>query len=102
GRRFEEVGATAGAVTDVVADEVRDDRGVARVVLGDTRFDLTDEVRGEVGGFRVDTAPELREEGDERGADAEADDGERRLRGVREAAIRDEDGEDADERERDD
>ena len=79
GGGLEEVGATAGAVADVVADEVGDDAGVARVVLGDARLDLADEVRADVRGLGVDAAAELGEEGHERGAEAEADDEERRL-----------------------
>ena len=79
GGRLEQVGAAAGAVADVVADEVGDHAGVARVVLGDARLDLADEVRAHVGGLGVDTAAELGEERDERRAEAEADDQERRL-----------------------
>ena len=79
GGRLEQVGATAGAVADVVADEVGDDAGVARVVLGDARLDLADEVGADVGGLGVDAAAELGEQGDEAGAEAEADDQERRL-----------------------
>ena len=79
GGRFEEVGTAAGAVADVVADEVRDDARVAGIVLGDALLDLTDEVRADVGGLRVDAAAELGEQGDERGPEAEADDEERRL-----------------------
>ena len=77
GGRLEEVGATAGAVADVVADEVGDDARVARVVLGDARLDLADEVGADVGRLGVDAAAELGEEGDERCAEAEADDEER-------------------------
>ena len=65
GGRLEQVGATAGAVADVVADEVRDHARVARVVLGDARLDLADEVGADVGGLGVDAAAELGEEGDE-------------------------------------
>ena len=78
GHRLEEVGATAGAVADVVADEVGDDGRVARVVLGDAGLDLADEVGADVGGLGVDTTAELGEQGDEAGAEAEADDQERR------------------------
>ena len=67
------------AQRDVVADEVRDHARVARVVLGDARLDLADEVRPEVGGLGVDTAAELREQRDERGPEPEPDDHERRL-----------------------
>jgi hypothetical protein len=51
GRRLEEVGTAARAVADVVADEVRDDGRVARVVLGDARLDLADEVGADVAAF---------------------------------------------------
>ena len=62
GRGLEQVGAAAGAVADVVADEVGDDGRVARVVLGDARLDLADEVGADVGGLGVDAAAELGEE----------------------------------------
>ena len=78
GRRLEEVGTTTRAVADVVAHQVRDDRRVARVVLGDTGLDLADEVSADVGGLGVDTAAELGEQRHEAGAEAEADDQERR------------------------
>ncbi len=74
GGGLEEVRAAAGAVADVVADQVRDDGGVAGGVLGDAHFDLADQVRADVGGLGVDTTTELGEEGDEAGAEAEADD----------------------------
>ena len=79
GGRLEQVGAAAGAVADVVADEVRDDARVARIVLGDALLDLADEVRADVRGLGVDAAAELGEERHERGAEAEADDQERRV-----------------------
>ena len=74
GRRLEEVGAAAGAVADVVAHQVGDHRGVARVVLGDAGLDLADEVGAHVGRLGVDPAAELGEEGHEAGAEPEADD----------------------------
>ena len=79
GGGLEEVRAATGAVADVVADEVRDDARVAGVVLGDALLDLADEVGPDVGGLRVDAATELGEQRHERGAEAEADDEERRL-----------------------
>ena len=104
GHRFEEVGAAAGAVADVVADEVGDDGGVARVVLRDARLDLADEVSADVGSLGVDTAAELGEERYEAGAEAEADDQERRdlRRVVEDAAVDEEDARDAEEAQRDD
>ena len=82
GRRFEEVGAAAGAVADVVAHEVGDDGRVPPVVLRDARLDLPHEVGADVGGLRVDAAAELGEEGDEARAEAVAHDLERDLLGV--------------------
>ena len=73
GIRLEEVGGHAGAVADVVADVVRDHGRVARVVLGDARLDLPDEVGADVGGLRVDAAAESREDRDERAAEGESE-----------------------------
>ncbi len=73
GVRLEQVGGHAGAVADVVADVVRDDGRVARVVLGDPRLDLPDEVGPDVRGLRVDAAAESREDGDQRATECESD-----------------------------
>ena len=70
---LEQVGRHAGAVADVVADVVGDDRRVARVVLGDAGLDLADEVGADVGGLREDAAAQSGEDGDQRAAEAEAD-----------------------------
>ena len=70
---LEEVGRHAGAVADVVADVVGDDRGIARIVLGNSGLDLPDEVGAHVGRLRVDAAAETREHGDERAAERESD-----------------------------
>ena len=85
--RLEEVGATAGAVADVVAHQVGDDRRVARVVLGDAGLDLADEVGADVGGLGVDAAAKLGEQRDEAGAEAKADDQKRRGRRMRRTAV---------------
>ena len=79
GRRLEQVRAAARAVAHVVADEIRDDGGVARVVLRNPRFHLADEVRTHVGRLGVDTAAELGEERHEARPEAVADDQERDL-----------------------
>ena len=70
---LEQVGRHAGAVADVVADVVGDHRGVARVVLGDPRLDLADEVGADVGRLGEDSAAEPREDRDQRATEAEAD-----------------------------
>ena len=62
-----------GAVADVVADVVGDHGRVARVVLGDARLDLADQVGADVGGLREDAAAESREDGDQRAAEREPD-----------------------------
>ena len=70
---LEQVGGHAGAVADVVADVVGDHRGVARVVLGDARLDLADEVGADVGRLREDAAAKTCEDRDERAAEREPD-----------------------------
>src|SRR5207237_1061677 len=95
---------TAGAVADIVADEVRDDGCVARIVLRDAGFDLADEVGAHVRSLRINSAAELREERDEARAEAEADDEEggdlRRV--IEDAAVDEEDARDAEQAQRDD
>ena len=70
---FEEVGGHAGAVADVVADVVRDDGRIARIVFGNARFDFADEVGADVGGLGEDAAAETREHRDQRAAEREPD-----------------------------
>jgi hypothetical protein len=66
---LEEIRRHARAVAHVVADVVRDDRGVARIVFGDARFHLADEVRADVRTLRENAAAESREDGDEGAAE---------------------------------
>ncbi len=70
--RLEEVGGHARAVADVVADVVGDRCGVARIVLGDSRLDLADQIGTDVGGLREDPATDTQEEGQQRAAEAES------------------------------
>ena len=72
---LEDVRRHAGAVTDVVTDEVGDDRRVARVVFRHARLDLADEVGADVGRLGVDAAAHPHEQGQERAAEAEAQEG---------------------------
>ena len=102
GGGLEDVRATARAVADVVAHEVRDHGGVAWVVLRDARLDLADEVRANVRRLGIDAAAELREERDEAGAEAEADDGLRRAKRIIQSAEDEVDDGDAEQAERDD
>ncbi len=99
---LEDVRATAGAVADVVAYEVGDDGGIARVILWDAGLDLAHEVRADVGGLGVDAAAKLGKEGDEAGAEPEADDSRRRVEGVVQAAEADIDQRHAEQAEGDD
>ena len=75
---LEDVGGHAGAVADVVAHEVGDDRRVARVVFGDAGLDLAHQVGADVGRLGVDAAAHPHEQGQQRAAEAEAEQGVRR------------------------
>ena len=75
---LEQVGGHASAVADVVTDVVRDHRGVARVVLRDARLDLADEVGTDIRTLGEDAATEAREDGDQRAAEGETDQGTQR------------------------
>ena len=70
---LEQVGCHAGAVADVVAHVVGDDRRVTRVVLGDACLDLADEVGANIGGLREDAATEPGEHRDQRATEGQAD-----------------------------
>ena len=76
---LEEVGGHAGAVADVVAHVVGDGGGVARVVLGDARLDLADQVGADVGGLGEDAAADTHEHGEQGAAEAEALEDDRRV-----------------------
>mmetsp|Transcript_36125 Transcript_36125/g.107996 ORF Transcript_36125/g.107996 Transcript_36125/m.107996 type:complete len:372 (-) Transcript_36125:281-1396(-) len=83
GDGLEEVGATAGAIANVVAHEICDDRRVARVVLGDVGLHLAHHVGAHVGSLCVDAPAQLCEERHEGCAEAIADEEERQLVQVR-------------------
>ncbi len=70
---LEQVGRHAGAVADVVADVVRDDGGVTRIVLGDAGLDLADEVSADIGRLGVDATTDSGEDRDQRATKAESD-----------------------------
>ena len=72
-RGLEQVGTAAGAVADVVAHQVGDDRRVAWVVLRDTRLHLAYQIGADVSRLGVDAAAELGKQGDETCAEAVAD-----------------------------
>ena len=70
---LEQVGGHAGAVAHVVAHVAGDDGGVAGVILGDTSFDLADQVRPDVRALGEDAAAKTGENGDQRAAKDERD-----------------------------
>ncbi len=78
-RRFEQIGAAPRAVADIVAHQVGNHRRIARIVFRDPCFDLSDEVRTDVGCLRVDSAAELRKERHEARAEPVPHDEERDL-----------------------
>ena len=71
---------TAGAVTDVVTNQVRNHSGVARIVFRNAGFNLAHEVSTDVGRLGVDATTELREQCDETGTESVADDQKRNFR----------------------
>ena len=70
---IEDVGAHASHVAHVVTDVVGDDSGVARIVLGDAELDLPNQVGGDIGRLRVDTAARLGQQGQRRRTEAETE-----------------------------
>ena len=64
--------------------------GIARIVLGDARFDLADEVGADVRALGEDAAAQAREDRDQGAAEREAHEGAQRVLGVAEQAAHDE------------
>jgi hypothetical protein len=77
---LEQVGGHAGAIADVVAHVVRDDRRIARVIFRDTGLDLAHEIRTDIRTLGEDAAAQTGEDRDERGAEGQAD---QRMQGMR-------------------
>ena len=69
---FKKVRSHSCNVADVVADVIRDDGGVSRIVLRNAGLDFSDQIRADVRGFRIDAAADTRKEGDGAGSHAEA------------------------------
>ena len=69
---LEDVRTHAGHVTNVVADVVSDDTGVAGVVLRNACFDFADEVSTDVSGLGVDATTDTSEQGNGGGTHTEA------------------------------
>ncbi len=71
---LKEIRAHSSDVTDVVTDVVRDNRRVSRVILRDTRFDFSDQVRTYVCSLGKDSAANTSEESNGRRTQREAAD----------------------------
>ncbi len=67
---FEEVCTHTGDIADVVADVIRNDRRVTRIVFWNSCFDFANQIRADVRRLRVDTASHTREERHHRGAES--------------------------------
>jgi hypothetical protein len=80
---FEQVGGHAGAVADIVANVVGDNRRVAWIVFGNAGFDLADKVGADVSGLGEDAAAETREDRDQRSAEGQRDSASTTVRSVR-------------------
>ena len=70
--RFEKVGPHAGHVAHIVTHVVRNDPGIAGIVLGNTRFDFAHEVGADVRRLGENAAADAVKDGDERSAHGEA------------------------------
>src|SRR2546421_10438537 len=82
GCRLKEIGSSAGAIADIIADEIGNDCGVARIVLRNSGFDLSDEIGSDIGGFRINSAAKLCKQRYKTRAESVADNEQRDLRYV--------------------
>ena len=69
---LEQVSRHAGAVADIVADVIGDDRRVARIIFRNTGFDLADEVSADIRALGENTAAQACENRNEGTAEGEA------------------------------
>ncbi|EPY22773.1 inorganic pyrophosphatase, partial [Strigomonas culicis] len=69
-----EIGAHTSDIANVVADAVRNDAGVARIVLRDVVLHLADEIGADIGRLGVDAATDAPEAGDRGAAETEGRD----------------------------
>jgi hypothetical protein len=72
---LEDIGCHAGAVANIVAHQVGDDGGVARVILGDVLLHLAHQVGAHIGSLGEDAASHSHEQRNEGAAEAEAEQG---------------------------
>src|SRR5436853_7923605 len=70
--RLKEIGTTASAVTNIIANEVSNYGWIAWIVFGNTRLHFPHQIGSDIGGLGVDATTELGEEGDEARAKTEA------------------------------
>jgi len=67
---LEQICGHTGAIADIVADIVSDHGRVAGVILGDTRFNLTNKVRTDIGALGEDTTAQTRKDRNQRRTEA--------------------------------
>ena len=101
-RGLKDVRATAGAIAHVVAHQVRNHRGIARIVFRDAGLHLAHQVRAYVGSLGVDAAAQLGEERHQRSAKAKADQLIRNVLRIRQSAKKEEQAAHSEQREADD
>src|SRR2546421_11273640 len=82
GCRLKEIGSSAGAIADIIADEIGNNCGVARIVLRNSGFDLSDEIGSDIGSFRINSAAKLCKQRYKTRAESVADNKERDLRNI--------------------
>ena len=69
---LEDIGSHSRHIADVVANVVGNHAWVSRIILGNARFDFSNEIRRDIRALGIDTAAHTREECHHRSAHAEA------------------------------
>jgi len=72
---LEQIGRHAGAIANIVAHVVGDDRWIARVILRDTGLDLAHQIGAHIGALGKDAAAQTSENRNQRPAEAQRDHG---------------------------
>ena len=66
---FEQIRRHAGAIADVIAHVIGDNRGIARVILGNAGFHLAHQVRAHIGAFGENSPAQPRKDRNQRPAE---------------------------------
>ena len=72
---FKQVSRHTSTITDVITHVVSNDGWIARVVFRNTGFDFTDQVSADVGALGENATTQTGKNGNERGAEGQADHG---------------------------